>query len=136
MLKHNIIEGLTTTFQKETNYADSFSTNQSMSLDFLVSTPAVLNMIIQASGKFLDDLIPMEYITVGKNIELSHEHPTLIGSTVSIIIKVVKVENNIISLEIAGYDEEGIFCKGKHDRAIIKREKLIEIAYKRTPNIS
>lgn len=135
MIDHRITEGLTTTYKKETNFSDSVSTTESMALDFLVSTPAVLTMIIEASSKMLDTLVPSEFITVGKNIELSHEHPTIIGSTISLIIKVIKVEKNIILLEIEGHDDDGIFCKGKHERAIISKTKLLEIAYKRSPNL-
>ncbi|MBR0596915.1 thioesterase family protein [Sinanaerobacter chloroacetimidivorans] len=134
MIQHSIKEGLTTTYKRETTVSDSVTSSETMALDFLLSTPAVLSMIIEASSRMLDPLVPAEYITVGKNIELSHEHPTIIGSTVSLVLKVINVEKNTIVVTIEGHDDEGIFCRGKHERAIVSRAKLLEIAYKRSPN--
>lgn len=131
MVNHKIREGLSTTFEKKTSTGDAYISNSS-TIDYLLSTPALLTMIIDASCKMLDPLLPEEYITVGKNLELSHENPTLIGEIIKLKITVVKIINNTIYLEFEGHDSHGIFCKGKYERAIVNREKLIEIAYHRS----
>ncbi len=131
MVNYKIKEGLFTTFEKKTSSGDAYISNSS-TIDYLLSTPAILSMIIDASCKLLDPLLPEEYITVGKNLELSHEHPTLIGESIKVTITVVKVMNNTIYLEFEGNDLHGVFCRGKYERAIVNRERLMEIAYHRS----
>lgn len=130
MVNHKIKEGLFTTIEKKTSSGDAYTSNSS-TIDYLLSTPAILTMIIDASCKMLDPLLPEEYITVGKNLELSHEHPTLIGESIKVKVTVVKIINNTIYLEFEGNDTHGVFCKGKYERTIVNRERLMEIAYRR-----
>ncbi|WP_326908648.1 thioesterase family protein [Sedimentibacter sp. MB31-C6] len=130
MLKHRIIEGMSTTYEKIITPADSYISN-SVTIDNLMSTPALLATIIEISWKMLDPLIPDGYLTVVRNIELNHYYPTLIGEKVSITISVEKIDNNRIYLVFSGIDNIGEFCKGKYEKAIIKNDKLIEAAVKR-----
>lgn len=130
MVKHKIREGLFTTYEKVTNAGDAYISNCS-TISYLLSTPALLTMIIDASCKMLDPLLPQEYITVGKNLELSHENPTLIGEKINLKIKVVKIIDNSIYLEFEGFDSHGVFCVGKYERSIVSKEKLTQIAYQR-----
>lgn len=131
MVNHKIREGLSTTYEKKTSSGDAYISNSS-TIDYLLSTPTLLSMIIDASCKMLDPLLPQGYITVGKNLELSHEHPTLIGEIINLKITVEKIVNNIIHLKIEGFDTHGVFCIGKYDRTIVNKDKLIEIAYHRS----
>jgi predicted thioesterase len=98
-----------------------------------LSTPEVLDIIIEASAKMLDPLLPTGYITIGKYIELSHEQPTLTlaGGTISTILTVTGISGNKIFLDFSCYDEIGLICKGLYERAIVDREKLMESTYRR-----
>ena len=53
MIKHDIKEGLSTIYEKETSPSDANSFPDSVVLDFLLSTPAILSMIINASKELL-----------------------------------------------------------------------------------
>jgi predicted thioesterase len=101
-------------------------------MDFLVSTPAILSMAIKASSEMLDPLLPDGYITVGKNIDLTHERPTLIGETLTLVVTVSKIKGENIYLEIAGHDSTGVICKGIYERTIVDKNHLIDIAYRRS----
>lgn len=131
MVNHKIREGLSTTFEKKTNASDAYISGSS-TINYLLSTPALLTMVIDASCKLLDPLLPQEYVTVGKHLEFSHEHPTLIGETVKIKITVERIVHNTVHLIIEGFDAYGCCCKGRYDRTIVNKEKLMEIAYHRT----
>lgn len=131
MANHNIKEGMVTEFRKITSSKDAYTSTGQITLDFLVSTPAIVTMIIEASAKMLDDLVLNDDVTIGSHIELSHEHATLIGEEVIIKIKVAKIEGNTIYLEFEGRDADGIFCRGKYQRHIVHRQKLMEAAYAR-----
>jgi len=136
MINHTIITGLSTIYKKEGGTSDALPSNTSSGiLDYLVSTPAILAMVIEASRELLDPLLSDGYITVGKNIELSHERPTLLGETITLIITVTKVKGESVFLDIQGHDSTGIICRGTYERCIVEKDHLIDIAYSRAKNM-
>lgn len=133
-MEHKITEGLSGIYKKEGSMRGTFiNTSSSDTLNYLLSTPEVLDIIIEASVNMLDKLLPAGYITVGKYIELSHEHPTLTmtGGTISTILTVTKISGNKILLDFSCHDDVGLICKGIYERAIVEREKLMEATYRR-----
>ena len=119
MIEHKITEGLSAIYKKEGSMRGAYvNTGSNDTLNYLLSTPEVLDIIIDASTNMLDNLLPAGYITVGKYIELSHEHPT-------------KISGNKIFLDFSCHDEIGLICKGTYERAIVEREKLMEATYRR-----
>lgn len=130
LVNHKIYEGLTMTYEKVTTAADSYISN-STSIDNLLSSPALLSTIIEVSCKMLDKLLPEDYITVGRNLELFHYNPTLIGEKISIAITVKKVDKQRVHLEFVGSDYLGEFCKGNYEKVIVNKNTLMESAIKR-----
>jgi fluoroacetyl-CoA thioesterase len=135
MVNHQITRGITTTYEKQTTISDAYSSSNTGTLDYLVSTPSIILMIIDAATDMLDKLLPTEYITVGKKIELVHENPSLIGEMITIKLVVEDLTGNSVILNIEAKDSKGLVCSGKYERAIINEEKLLEIAYKRSPDL-
>ncbi len=132
MTEHKIKPGLSTIYTREAGQADTLPSNHSAGImDFLVSTPAILTMVIEATRDLLDPLLPDGFITVGKNIDLSHERPTLIGESVTLVITVKEVKGESVFLEITGHDGTGVVCKGVYERSIVNKDHLIETAYRR-----
>lgn len=128
MVSQKITVGLETTIKEEITSAASFGPGV---LDYLLSTPATVKMIINASAKLLDPLLPPGYITVGKKIELSHEKPTLIGEKIALTTTVKDIHAETVYLEFKIHDDFGLICQGKHERQIVSQSKLMEIAYSR-----
>lgn len=134
MIEHKITVGQSAIYKKEGSIKGSYiNSGSSDTLNYLLSTPEVLDIIIEASTKMLDNLLPAGYITIGKYIELSHEQPTLTltGGTISTILTVTKISGNKIFLDFSCHDEIGLICKGIYERAIVEREKLMESTYRR-----
>ena len=102
MTEHKIKPGLSTIYTREAGNADALPSSHSAGImDFLVSTPAILTMIIEATRDLLDPLLSDGFITVGKNINLTHERPTLIGETVTLVITVKEVKGENVFLDIS-----------------------------------
>ena len=131
MIDHRIREGISKTIVIETKPSHAYVTDRS-TIDYLLSTPALISMIIDGSCELLHELIPDEYITVGYKIELSHINPTVIGERITIKITVSRIEGNRIFLHFVGNDSAGVICQGKYERAIVNKQKLMENAYKRS----
>ena len=133
-MEHKIEVGIIKDYKKTTGPADATDLPGSLELSYLVSTPAVVNMIIEASTEMLDSLIPEDYTTVGTNIQLSHEKPTLIGEPISIRLKVSKVDGCRVFIDVEGHDNQGRFLNGKYERHIVNKSRLMQHAYGRFPD--
>ena len=135
MANHKITVGLSTICRKEVGSSDTLPSRDAAGiLDFLISTPAILTMVIEATRDMLDPLLPDGYITVGKTIELSHERPTMIGETISLILTVTKIEDTKIFINVDGHDATGQICKGTYERHIVDKNFLLDAAYRRATN--
>ena len=131
---HYIPVGLSTIHKREGSVREKYIYSGSNdSLGYLLSTPEVLDIIIEASVKMLDPLLPPGYITVGKYIELSHEQPTLTlaGGAITTILTVTEVSGNKVFLDFSCHDEIGLICRGVYERVIVSREKLMEATFRR-----
>lgn len=138
MINHNVTVGLSTIYKKEASSSDALQATGAGAigiLDFLVSTPAILTMIIEASIQLIDHLLPDDYITVGKNIELSHDNPTMVDGIITIVLTVKKVSNDRVYLEFTGHDAVGQICQGKYERVMVSKKVLMDSAYKRAQNM-
>ena len=135
MLNHNIARGVYNVYTKKTNTTDTDAAFNTGTLNYLVSTPSIILMIINASSEMLDQLLPADYITVGKKIELTHEQPTLVGETITVTVEVEEVIQNVVYLDFEVKDSKGVVCSGKYRRVIVEKSKLMEIAYKRLPEL-
>lgn len=131
MIQDSIQVGLKNELRKMTTQSDSTNLPGSFELSYLVSTPAVVNMIIEASTDLLDSLLPEDYTTVGTGIHLEHEKPTLIGEEIHIKVKVKEVSNGKVILSIKGHDRKGRFCKGEYERHIVNKNRLLDHTYNR-----
>ena len=135
MANHKITVGLSTIYSREVGSSDTLPSRDAAGiLDFLISTPAILTMVIQASTEMLDPLLSDGFITVGKTIELTHERPTMIGETISLILTVTKIEDTKIFINIDGHDATGQICKGTYERHIVDKNFLLDAAYRRATN--
>lgn len=135
MIDHRIKKGLTATHTKATTTNDAYTSNHTGALDYLVSTPAIIMMVIDAATEMLDILLPQDYITVGKKFEILHEHPSVVGDTITLKTTVEDVEGHLITLDFKAEDSKGVVCSGKYQRTIINRGKLLDIAYQRSPGL-
>ena len=131
MNNHDIHEGLSVTYSKLTTNSDSFVAADTI-FNYLVSTPAIITMVIDISSKMLDSRLPQNYVTIGNDIHFSHLHATLIGEKLELTVKVEKVDRNRIYLDIVVKDHVGIIGTGKYERVIIDKSRLNKEAFERS----
>jgi fluoroacetyl-CoA thioesterase len=131
MIEHGIKEGMSIFFDKEVDSSDTAAAYGSKALDFLLSSPALVGMLINASAELLDPLVPQECVTVGNSVELYHEKPTLLGENVRLVVTVKTVAGDKISLEFIAYDKVGVIARGKHERFVVLGEDVLDSAYER-----
>lgn len=57
--------------------------------------------------------------TLGVHVDLSHEAPTVPGSTVHISVELTEVDGRILTFAILARDDHAEVCRGSHQRAIV-----------------
>ncbi len=130
MFKETFKPGLSATFKKiptpplHNPYGD---------LDYLLSTPQIMELIITSSAEMLDTLLEDGYITVGQHMVIDHLEPTLAqgGGPISIRLVVDNSRGNQINLSFECEDATGLICKGTYRRAVVNKIKLREATYRR-----
>lgn len=131
MIEHKISKGMSIIYRREINAGDTATAFGTGVLDYLLSTPAIVSMVIEGSMKLLDHLVPAPFITVGGKMEVTHEKPTLLGESVHIVLTVEDVIGDHIVIDVAVHDHIGVVARGKHERIIVNGEKLMAAAYSR-----
>lgn len=131
MIDYGIKVGLEISVHRQTVEAKEDITVEDFALGTLLSTASIANMVSEISAELLDSYLPEDHFSVGNIFSVSHKAPVITGSSVTLNIKVVEVKNNIIRIVFVGYDDKGTFCEGSHERVIIERNKLFDIAFER-----
>lgn len=91
----------------------------------LLATPTLVALMIEAAVELIDPQLPDGYLTIGRSMEIEHEHPSREGMTVTVTAKLIEVNGNILSFEIIAYDELGRIGSGYHERHIVKNDILM-----------
>jgi len=131
MIEHKIKEGMSITFEKEILGRDTIGDYGSKVVDYLLSTPSLVAILISASAKLLNPLVPEDSVTVGSSVELRHEKPTLLGEKIWMVVTVREVIGDRISLDFVASDKVGVIARGKHERFVVIGEGILDAAYKR-----
>lgn len=93
-------------------------------MEQLLSSPGLSSLMIEASVRMIDPQLPDGFISVGKSAEVLHEHPTVVGSTVAVTVRVAAFDGYHITIEMQAEDELGPCGHGRHVRSIVNRRWL------------
>ena len=114
------------TIQKTVTEDDIASNYGNSELDRLFATPSLVALMISASTKLIDEKFDEGLVTIGKEIHLIHEKPTLLGQTITITVTVKERHENTLKLEMVAFDEIGIIGRGSFDRVIVSKKSPYE----------
>jgi predicted thioesterase len=117
--------GISKSVQKVITREDTALNFGSGALNNLLATPTLAALMIEASVKLIDPLLPEGYITIGKTLEIEHENPTIEGVTVTLTAKLLEINGSRLSLEIIASDEIGRIGIGYHERFIVAKDILM-----------
>ena len=119
------------TIQKTVTEDDIASNYGNSELDRLFATPSLVALMISASTKLIDEKLDEGLVTIGKEIHLIHEKPTLLGQTITITVTVKERRENTLKLDMVAFDEMGIIGRGSFDRVIVSKKALMRKVYVR-----
>lgn len=120
--------GMTHNMQKKITIDDTALNYGSGNIQDLLATPKLVALMIEASSRLMDGKLADGFVSIGNWIEVDHYKPTLIGSTVTIEVKVVAYEAGKYRLNMFAYDEFGQIAEGNHTRSIVNYQSLMQKA--------
>jgi fluoroacetyl-CoA thioesterase len=62
--------------------------------------------------------------SVGTRVELSHEAPTPPGEAVTVEVTLREVDGRRLVFEVEARDPHAVVCRGRHERAVVDRERF------------
>ena len=107
------------------------ASNYSIGLNELLSSPSCVDMAIHAAVEAVDKHLPEEYITVGRSIEIIHDHATFIGMAVNVKATLVEITGRMLTFHIEIWDDLGEVAHGTHVRLVVRREEVLQKAKER-----
>jgi fluoroacetyl-CoA thioesterase len=105
--------------------------NFSPRLEQLLATSSCVRAFIRAAIETTDSHLPDGYITVGQGIEINHVAPSFLGTTVTFRATLIKVEGNKIAYDLSAWDHVGTVATGRHTRAVVNWDLLMNKARER-----
>ncbi len=116
--------GMSISVRKTISREDTALNFGSGALNNLLATPTLAALMIEASVKLIDPLLPEGYISIGKKLEIEHENPTKEGMDVTVTAELVEINGSRLFLEIIAHDEVGRIGGGYHERFVVKHDIL------------
>lgn len=131
MIMPNVQIGASLTIQKKVTENETIAHYGTGQLENLLSTPALVSLMQEASAQLLDPMLPEGFITVTKMVQVEHEKPSLLGAVISVKVEVASVEDNKVHLHMDAFDEFGPIGTGKHVRVVVNKSALMKRATER-----
>ncbi len=109
------------TFTVEAKHAIEFAGD---GMPAVLSTPNLIGLLERTARQTLVPLLDTHERTVGAEIELRHLAPTPIGARVTLSVRVIHAEGNLVTFTVEARDEQEVIARGLHRRAVIRVESF------------
>ncbi|MDR7868633.1 MAG: hypothetical protein RIN56_17690 [Sporomusaceae bacterium] len=135
-LNDYLAPGIEAVVQKTVRDADTAAHHGSGALACLLATPAYVDLMIHAAVQAVEKRLPEGFITVGRYMEFTHDAPTGAGMSVTVKAVLSQVDGNRLLFDITACDELGVIGSGRHERAVVNRDQLMQKAKERMKDIA
>lgn len=105
--------------------ADTAVAARSGDVDVL-STPRIVALCEEAAVGAIQGNLTDDETSVGMRIQLDHLAPTAVGQSVSVDVRLEKVEGRRLKFSVSVNDERGLVAAGKVTRVVVDREHFLD----------
>lgn len=117
--------GLSAEVKKTVDLEDTIG-GSSPYLDQYLSTSACAALAVKAAMEVTEGVLPEGYLSVGRRIDLEHEVPAMLGTTVNVKAILREIQGNRLFFDITATDALGVIFKGINERVVVNRLGLDE----------
>lgn len=93
------------------------------------ATPCMVALMEGAACEAIMPALDEGKTSVGIELTVKHIAATPVGMEVRAEANVTAVKKNIVTLEVAAYDERGKIGQGVHKRAVVTAQKFLDTTY-------
>jgi enoyl-CoA hydratase len=90
------------------------------------STPSMIMLMERAAREALRPFLEDGEESVGVEVQVEHTSGAVLGSTVRGVAKVVEIDGRRVSFEIYAYAEDREMGRGRHRRALVRLDRLVD----------
>lgn len=91
----------------------------------VLATPWMIAFMERVARKFIGELLPEGFSTVGVRVEVQHLAPSPVGSQVTARAEVVSVEGSKVVFHVEAWDEMERIGVGTHQRVVIDEARFL-----------
>lgn len=99
----------------------------------VVSTPSLIGYLEMASHRSILPYCEEGEASVGTRVEVDHLAPAFLGQPIIATARVLATEGRRITFEVAAEQDGRLIMKGRHGRAVIRLDRLLDRAPKAGP---
>lgn len=90
----------------------------------VLATPKLICLVEEVAANLAEKSLPVEFTSVGTNINVNHTAPTPIGAKVHVEVELAEIDRRKLIFKIVASDDVGKILDGTHERFIVEREKF------------
>jgi len=91
----------------------------------VLATPWMITYMERVARKFLGELLPVGYSSVGVHVDVYHLVPAAVGSKVKARAEVLTLEGNRVNFSIEAWDGSEKIGSGQHQRVVIDEARFL-----------
>lgn len=126
--------GMSAEVKKTVDIEDTVG-NASPYLSQYLSTSACAALAVKAAMAVTEPLLPEGYISVGRRLDLEHDVPSMMGTTVTVRATLREIRGNRLFFEVVGSDALGMVFRGMDERVVVNRLGLDEKGMERAQQL-
>jgi len=92
----------------------------------VLSTPRLIQLLETAAINAIQELVPLDQLSLGTEVKVRHLSPTPLGMRVVAHALLKEVDRNRLVFRVDAYDEKGKVAEGEHERILVPKERFLE----------
>jgi predicted thioesterase len=97
----------------------------------VLATSRVIGLMEVSAARLLQPLLKPGELSVGVGIDIKHFAPTPVGEDVTVVATFLEPDGKLYLFEVEVFDRAGKVASGKHTRAIVDKNRLMDGAKSR-----
>ncbi len=97
----------------------------------VLATSRMIGLMEVSAARLLKPLLKPGELSVGVGIDIKHFAPTPVGEEVKVVATFLEPDGKLYLFEVEVFDRAGKVASGKHTRAIVAKDRLMDGAQAR-----
>lgn len=119
-----ITVGQSRTVRHTVDHGDTTGNYLPDDIEPLLSSAGLVNLAIRTAVELIDPLLPEGFISIGKSSSITHEHPSVLGASLTITLTLTGFDGYHATMRLVASDETGVVGTGTHVRSIVNKHWL------------